>query len=167
MTAANEFVISRVVNAPAALVFKAWTDLESLRKWWGPKGFEMHSCTLDLRPGGVFHYGMTAPGGGEMWGKMTFREIVPPEKLVFVVSFSDKEGNSLRSPMAPGWPLEILSTVTFEEHHGKTTIAMRGVPVNATDEETATFVKGFDSMRMGWGGSFAQLDAFLAGSGAA
>src|SRR5215468_2760397 len=83
------FVITRVFDAPLDLVFKAWTEAERLTHWWGPKGFKMLSCKLDLRPGGVFHYGMQAPNGAAMWGKWVFREIVAPKRLVFVVSFSD------------------------------------------------------------------------------
>lgn len=62
----REFVISRVFDAPRDLVFKAWTEEERLTHWWGPKGFKLRSCKLDLRPGGFFHYGMQAPNGAEI-----------------------------------------------------------------------------------------------------
>src|SRR5262245_13604342 len=131
----REFVVSRVFDAPRGLVFKAWTEEERLAQWWGPKGFTMCSCKLDLRPGGVFHYGMRAPNGAEMWGKWVFREVLAPERLVFVSSFSDQEGNTVRAPFSSDWPLGVLSTVTFIEHQGKTTITMRAVSLDATETE--------------------------------
>ena len=60
----GEFVISRVFDAPRDLVWQSFTQAEHLKHWWGPKGFKMLSCKLDLRPGGIFHYGMRAPNGG-------------------------------------------------------------------------------------------------------
>ena len=75
---------------------------------------------VDLRPGGIFLYGMQAPNGSEMWGKWVFREIVEPERLVFVSSFSDKNAGLTRHPMAPTWPIEMLGTATFIDQGGKT-----------------------------------------------
>ena len=72
-----EFFIRRAFDAPRARVWKAWTDAKSLGQWWGPKGFDIASVKLDLRPGGMFHYLLRSPDGQEMWGKLIFREIVP------------------------------------------------------------------------------------------
>ena len=91
----REFVISRTFDAPRELVWKAFTEREHLMQWFGPKGFKMLAGTVDLRPGGTFHYGMQAPDGKTMWGKWIFREIVPPERLVTVVSFSDEQGGEI------------------------------------------------------------------------
>ena len=157
----REFVITRVFDAPRDLVFKAWTEAERLTHWWGPKGFTMLSCKLDLRPGGVFHYGMQGPDGGDMWGKWVFREIVSPERLVFTLSFSDEEGNTVRAPFSSDWPLEVLSTVTFTEHGSKTTLTMRGVAINSTQTERQAFKAMFDSMENGWTGTLDQLDDYL------
>ena len=62
------------------------------------------SSKMDLRPGGTYHYGMRTPDGKEMWGRFVYREIIPPERIVFVNSFSDPEGGITRHPMAPTWP---------------------------------------------------------------
>ena len=159
--AEREFVITRVFDAPRELVFKAWTETERLKHWWGPQGFTMLSCQCDLRPGGVFHYGMRAPDGTVMWGKWVFREIAKPERLVFVGSFSDEAGGATRHPWAPDWPLETLSTVTFAEHDGRTTLTMRGIPVNATESERKTFAAGHSSMQQGWTGTMNQLADYL------
>lgn len=160
---AFEFVIMRNINAPRERVWKAWTEAERLGQWWGPKGFEIVSVKLDLRPGGTFHYLLRSPDGQEMWGKLIFREIVPQERLVFVVCFSDAEGGLTRHPMNPDWPITVLSTVTFADTGtGKTTVTVKWVAYEATDTERKTFEAGQESMRQGWTGTFERLDAFLA-----
>ena len=115
MSATAPFVITRTVPAPRARVWQAWTEVEHLRHWWGPKGFVVAHCTVDLRPGGLMHYRLRSPEGGDMWGRFLYREIVKPEKLVWVNSFSDEKGGITRHPMAPGWPAEMLTTVTFAD----------------------------------------------------
>jgi uncharacterized protein YndB with AHSA1/START domain len=160
----HEFGITRVFDAPRDLVWKAFTEPERLKHWWGPKGFTMLVCNVDLRPGGVFHYCMRAPNGAEMWGKWVYREIVPPERLVTVVSFTDAEGSLLRHPMNPSWPLELLHTMTLSERDGKTTLRASAVPTNATDEERNTFNAAHKSMEAGFTGTLDQLEAYLASS---
>ena len=156
-----EFVITRVFDAPRELMWKAWTEAERLKEWFGPKGFQIFSCALDLRQEGVFHYGMRMPDGGEMWGKWIFRKIKEPERLVFVGSFSDSRGNITRHPWNADWPLETLLTVTFEEIEGKTAVTVKWVAFNATDVERRTFEDGRDSMRQGWTGTLDNLEEFL------
>src|SRR4051812_29031866 len=109
----GEFVVSRVLDAPQGKVWQAWTEREALEAWWGPKGLTLSVATLDLRPGGVFHYGMRSPDGRVMWGKFVYREVAAPERLVFVVSFTDEKGTPIRHPFSATWPLEVLSTVGF------------------------------------------------------
>jgi uncharacterized protein YndB with AHSA1/START domain len=161
--AGSDFVISRVYDAPRDLVWKCFTDAEHMKHWWGPKGFTVIVSKMDLRPGGTYLYGMKAPDGSPMWGRMVYREIVPPEKLVFINSFSDEKGGLSRHPMAPTWPIEMLSVFTFEElPGGKTRFTVRWSPYNATEEEQKTFDAGHDSMNQGWGGTMDQLGAYLA-----
>ena len=161
-SAQREFVISRVFNAPRELVWKAWTERERLMQWFGPKGFTMTAAMLDFRPGGVFHYCLRSPDGKEMWGKFVYREIVAPERIVLVNSFSDAKGGLTRHPMSPTWPLEMLSTTTFVEHEGKTTLTVLWAPLNPTEEERKTFDAAHDGMRQGWTGTMDQLAAYLA-----
>ncbi len=161
-TTVHEFVITRVFNAPRELVWKAWTERERLMQWFGPKGFTMPTATLDFRTGGVFLYCLRSADGQDMWGKFVFREIVPPERIVLVNSFSDEKGGLTRHPMSPTWPAEMLSTTTFVEHSGKTTITIKWAPLNATEEERKTFDAGRDGMTMGWNGTFDQLAEYLA-----
>ena len=97
-----------------------------------------------------------------MRGKFVYREIVAPERLVFVVSFTDEEGNLKRHPMSPTWPLEVFNTTTLTEQDGKTTQTIHGVPINATEEEPKTFEAGRDSMKQGFKGTLDQLAPYLA-----
>ena len=154
--------LTRVFDAPRELVWKAWTEAERLAHWWGPKGMDVQVRSFDLRPGGVFHYSMRTTNGQEWWGKFVYREISPPERLVFVVSFADSDGTTLRAPFSDEWPLEVHSTVTLEERDGKTTLTLRGIPINANEAEHAAFVGMFESMQQGWGGTLDQLETYLA-----
>lgn len=161
--ASDEFVISRVFDAPRELVWKAFTDPERMRQWWGPKGVKVTASKMDLRPGGIYHYGMQTPDGHEMWGKFVYREIVPPHRIVLVSSFSDKDGNLTRHPLAATWPLEMLSTFTFEEEQGgKTKLTIRWSPLNASEEEIKTFTSGMQGMQQGWTGTLDALSSYLA-----
>lgn len=160
-TGLPEFVTYRVFNAPQALVWQAWTERERLMQWFGPQGYSMTHATLDLRPGGIFHYALRSPGGNEIWGKWLFREIAAPERLVVVSSFSDAQGGIARHPALPNWPLQTLSTTTFSEQDGKTTVAVRWTPLEATPQELKTFAEAHNSMKQGWSGTFAQLASYL------
>lgn len=160
---ARPFVISREFAAPRELVWRAWTELEHFKHWFGPKGFTMTVATMDFRPGGMFHYSMRSPDGQVMWGKAAYREIVRPEKLVWINSFSDKDAGLTRPPFTKElWPLQILTTVLFAETAGRTTVTVTTLPFDATDEERQVFDRNHDSMKMGWGGTMEQLQAYLA-----
>ena len=155
------FEISRLYDAPRQKVWQAWTEPARLKHWWGPRGFKVHTCKVDLRPGGTFLYGMNAPDGSDMWGKFVYREIKAPEKLVFVVSFSDAQGGVTRHPSSPGWPRYILSTVQFDPQGSKTRVSISWLPHDASDEERRIFEAGRPSMTQGWGGTLDQLEAYL------
>ena len=124
----TRLVISRVPDAPRSLVWKAWTDQEQLARWWGPAGYRLRVATIDLRPGGLFHYAMSAPGGQPMWGKLVYQEVSPTDRMIFVSSFCDEKADTIRNPMSAAWPLEIRNTLT-----------LKGGPINATREEKKTF----------------------------
>jgi uncharacterized protein YndB with AHSA1/START domain len=133
-----------------------------MQQWWGPKGVKVRASKMDLRVGGTYHYGMETPDGKIMWGRMVYREITPPERLVFINSFSDEAGGLTRHPLAPAWPLEMLSTFTFEDIRGKTKFTVRWAPYSATPEEQAAFDAGHASMTGGWTGTMDQLEGYLA-----
>src|ERR1022692_443042 len=104
----RELVITRIINAPRELVFKAFTESERLAQWWGPKGSEINVNKLELHPGGTFLYNMETPDGHVMWGKFVYREIIAPERIVFISSFSDENGNTIRAPFSEVWPMEVM-----------------------------------------------------------
>ena len=155
------FTISRTFDAPRALIWKAWSERARLMQWFGPKGFKMPAAKMEFRPGGSFHYCVASPEGDEMWGKFDYREIVAPEKIVLVNSFSDEAGGITRHPMSATWPLEMLSTFTLTEENGRSTATIHWVPLNATDEEINTFNAAHEGMKQGWTDTFDQLAAYL------
>ncbi|WP_263359415.1 SRPBCC family protein [Acidicapsa ligni] len=160
--AMHQFTIERHLHAPRELVFSAWTEKHHLMHWFGPKGVTIPIAEMDLRPGGTFLFCMRMPDGVEMWGKWVFREIVPPEQIVLINSFSNADGELTRHPFADQWPLQMLSTTHFAEHNGGTTIRLKWSPIYATDAEIQSFDAGHESMKQGWTGTFDQLAAYLA-----
>jgi uncharacterized protein YndB with AHSA1/START domain len=165
MTADHQsFTLTRLFNAPRALVFACFSSAEHLSHWWGPKGVEIVNGTLDFRVGGLYHYGMKWPTGGIMWGRFEFREIDSPSRIVFLNSFSDEKASLVRAPFFDGkWPLEMLTILAFEDMPGgKTRFTLTWRPHNATGEEQETFESNHASAGDGWSGSFEKLDAYLA-----
>jgi len=158
----TEFIITRTFDAPCELVWKAWTEPDRMRQWWGPKGFTVTACKMDLRPGGSLHYGLRSPDGHEMWGRFVYREIVAPERIVVDSSFSDADGGLTRHPLAETWPLEMLSTFEFADEGDRATLTVRWLPLHPTDAEQATFDGAHDGMRQGWTGTMDQLAEYLA-----
>lgn len=158
----SAFVIARSFDAPRDLVWKAFAEPDRMKHWWGPKGFAVVAAKMDFRPGGIYHYGLRAPDGNMMWGKFAYREIVCPERIVLVNSFSDELGNIARHPMSPAWPLEKLSTFFFAEEQGRTTVTIEWVPLNANETERETFNAARPGMRQGWTGTLDQLTEYLA-----
>jgi uncharacterized protein YndB with AHSA1/START domain len=161
----QDFVFVRTFAAPRNLVWKAWTTPEALGKWWGPKGATLRVIRFDLRPGGMFHYAFAFQPGHEMYGRFVYREIVAPERLVFVISFSDEAGGITRAPfpqLKDRWPLEILNVVRLTELAGETTLTLRASPLNASEEERAMFASNIHSMRQGYEGGFDKLAEHLA-----
>src|SRR5580692_1135197 len=155
-----DFVISRVFDAPREVLWKAFTEAERMQRWFGPKGSTIVSSKMDLRVGGIYHGAMRNPDGQVMWAKFVYREVSPPVRLSWVHSFSDDKGGLTRHPLSVSWPLELLTTVTFEEAPGgKTKLTLTWAPIEATEAERKTFDAAHDGMRGGWGGTFERLDA--------
>ena len=164
-TKSADFVISRVFDAPRELVWQAFADPERMKHWFGPKGSTIVSSKMDLCVGGIYHGAMRNPDGQVMWAKFVYREVTPPQRLSWVHSFSDEKGGLTRHPLSASWPLELLTTVTFEEAPGgKTKLTLQWTPINATEEERKTFAAARDSMQGGWTGTFERLADYLAGA---
>lgn len=89
----ERMIVTRVIDAPREIVWKAYTQPEFVQQWWGPKGFTSPSCRSDFRVGGTFLYCMRSPDGQEGWTGGQFYEIVPHEKIVYSMYFADSDGN--------------------------------------------------------------------------
>jgi uncharacterized protein YndB with AHSA1/START domain len=152
----RDLVITRIFDAPRELVWKAWTDPELVKHWWGPKGFKSPVSKIDLRVGGVYLNCMRSPEGQDYWSTGVYREIVEPERIVCTDSFSDAEGNVIPASnygMSGEWPLELLVTVTFEEYEGKTKMTLQHVGIPAGENRDLT--------EAGWKESFDKLAEYL------
>lgn len=162
MTTANTFHLTRQLKAPRQLVWDAWTQSDHLAKWFSPTGFTTTIHKLDLSPKGTMLYSMKTPEGFEMWGRWLFQEVEQPTRLVLIQHFSDEHGGITRHPASPTWPQHTLSTMTLEERNGETILNLEWTPYEASEEEIATFNAAFDSMNQGWGGTFENLENYLA-----
>ena len=146
-----DFVISRVFDAPRALVWKAWTDPKQMAQWWGPKGFTNPVCELDVRPGGAIRIDMRGSDGVVHPMTGTFDEIVEPSLLVFTAVAEDQAGNPL---------LEALTTVTFAEHGGKTKVTVHAKAVGIAPVAPQML----DGTEAGWTQSLERLAELVAGA---
>jgi uncharacterized protein YndB with AHSA1/START domain len=156
-------IFTRVFEAPRELIFKMWTESGHFSNWWGPKGSSLQVAKMDVRPGGMFLGCQTSPDGNlVMWVKFAYQEIVSPEKVVFVRSFSDEEGNTIRAPFNLNWPLEIMNSITLEENEGKTTLTLKGCPLNASVEEKAAYDGMTPRLQKDLEGTFNKLADYLA-----
>lgn len=120
--------INRVFDAPLEKVWKAWTDPEIVKKWWGPKDFTAPVVKIDFRVGGSYLYCMRSPHGEDNWSTGVYQEILPLERIVLTDSFADEEGNVVPASnygMIGDWPLELKVTVTFQEEDGKTRLTLQ------------------------------------------
>lgn len=155
------FTIHREFPAPRPVVWKAWTDPDQIRKWWGSAGCTILQCRLDLRPGGVQHYSLRTAEGQNMWGKCLYRDILPPEHLSFILSFANPDGGITPHPLLPTWPLEMLTLVDLAESGNSTALTVSWIPENAGPAEWSTFDSNRDAMQAGWTGTLDRLTAFL------
>lgn len=141
-TQEQALVIERMFDAPRELVWKAWTDPQMVRRWWGPKGFVAPAAEIDFRVGGKWLYAMQSPEfneGRPIWSTGVYREIVPFERIVWTDCFADGQGNVVPATyygMPDDFPLEMLVTVEFEDLGGKTKMTLRheGLPAGEMRE---------------------------------
>ena len=141
--------VTRLVEAPRERVFAAWTQAKHLERWFGPKGFTLHSCEADPRPGGTFRLCMRSPKGEDYWVRGTYREVVAPERLVIACTADDEKGIAR---------LEEVINVTFARQGGKTKLTVHAVASGSTDRAVAML----EGMPKGWAQTVDRLGAHLA-----
>ncbi|MGI8527785.1 MAG: SRPBCC family protein [Pseudolabrys sp.] len=144
-------VLTRIFDAPRALVWQAWTDPKHMAKWFGPQHFTIPVCELDARVGGALRIVMRGPGGTDYPMKGVFREVVTGKKLVFSNIAIDNDGNHL---------LEGEITVTFSDAGGKTRMVLHTHAVGLVPMAPQMLA----GMEAGWSQSFDTLAEVLAGA---
>jgi uncharacterized protein YndB with AHSA1/START domain len=150
-------VISRIFHAPVERVWRAWTETEQIKQWWGPEHFTAPVAKIDFREGGKYHYAMRDPDGNDYWSTGKFVEIVPHQRIVYTDSFADAEGNVIPATtfgMGDDYPDVTTATVTFEDiGEGRTRLTLVGEAPNGEMLEMA---------RSGWSTSMDKLAKVVA-----
>jgi len=153
-------IMERTFAAPRELVFEAYSSAEHLKHWWGPRGWVLSACTVDFRPGGVWHYCMTCMDknqgdfyGFESWGKAIYKEMNAPEKIVYTDYFSDAEGN-----LTEGMPSSEIEITFVQLADNQTKLVSRAT--YASEEELKKVVEM--GMEQGISETYDRLEEYLA-----
>jgi uncharacterized protein YndB with AHSA1/START domain len=139
-------------------VWKAWTNPEEIKRWWGPKNFTAPFVKIDFRVGGKYLLAMRGPDGKDYWNTGIYKEISPMERIVVTDSFSDEKGNVVPATyygMGEGFPLEMTAEFTFEDDNGKTKFTLKYLRMGNLRAEDRK------NMEQGWTESFDKLAASL------
>lgn len=154
------YVLERVFDAPRQLVWKTWTDPELVPRWYGP-GVTSIVHKMEPKSGGVWLHEMQWSGKSN-FQRADYTDVAPHERLVWLHANTDSDWNIISNPMMADWPRILLTTVTFDEKDGKTTMRLTWVPHEATDAEIACFEGALDGMGKGWGAGMELLEKLLA-----
>ena len=148
----SEVIIHRVFDLPVNKVWRALTEAEQFKKWWGPEGFTCPSSKMEARVGCKYLNCMRGPDGKEFWSTGVVKEFIPQKKLVISDHFSDDKGN-IKSASAdygmPGdWPMEFLITFELQEADGATKLKLlhEGIPEEAHDDCVKGWNESFDKL---------------------
>jgi len=150
MSADRELVLTRLINAPRAKVYRAWTDPELLKQWFAPKPYTTPIVEIDVRPGGSAYFVMRGPDGKDLPNRGVYLEVVPNEKLVSTDAYV-KAWEPSEKPF-------MTLILTFEDEGGKTRYTARVRHWTVADRE-AHETMGFHE---GWGLCTDQLEALVA-----
>jgi uncharacterized protein YndB with AHSA1/START domain len=146
-----DIIITRIFDAPRELVFEAFTDPKHIERFWGPDGFTSTVRELDLRPGGAFRIEMRGPDGAAYPCEGNYREVVPPERIVY------SGGPDCGHPCGGGLPPRAVVTISFADKGGKTALTVHTRFESGADRKAAL---GMDYV-MGWAQTLERLSAFL------
>ena len=130
-TMTYDVIVTRVFDAPVELLWKAWSEPEYVKQWWGPAGFTCPRAEMDFRTGGTSLVCMRAPaefGGQDMYNTWTYTEIVPLQRFEYILKFTDKDGNAFDPAdmgFPPGIPREVRNVNIFKDlGSGKTELTV-------------------------------------------
>jgi uncharacterized protein YndB with AHSA1/START domain len=146
MADGNDLLLERILDAPADLVWQAWTSPEHIKRWWAPRPYETPECEIELRPGGKFHTRMTGPDGFDFSGTACVLEVVPGERIVW--SSTMKGGyrpNEFTADGCSGFPFTAIHTFA-DADGGKTRYTATVLHASVKDRD-AHAAMGFDE---GW-----------------
>ena len=161
----GEILLTRVLDAPRALVWQAWTDPAHLMRWFGPESIAVTNCTIDARPGGTIRFVHEATDGSGLKVDVAgvFEEVVAPQRLVILFGFVDADGRPATHPLVPDWPLHarLRTEVTLAERDGKTLLTVRQTVVPQEAAASAGVRKERGLARAGWAETLDRLDALV------
>jgi len=146
---AFELVLEKVINAPRERVYAAWANPEEIKRWFAPKPYTLIVKQMDFKPNGTFQMAMRAPDGMEHSFGGRYREIVPPEKLVWTGEFTNGPADQIRTE------------VNFEAQGTKTKVKARQT-FSVLTPETEPATKG---AKEGWTMTLNQLEAHCGSKG--
>jgi uncharacterized protein YndB with AHSA1/START domain len=134
-TTSHVLRLTRTIKASRQAVFKAWTEPEQMKQWMAPEGLDLPAVEADVRVGGAYRIQMISPDGATHTAYGTYREINPPERLVYTWSWKEEPHSDIG---------ETLVTVTLEEAEGATEVTMlhEGLP---TEERRKDHEEGWTS----------------------
>jgi uncharacterized protein YndB with AHSA1/START domain len=117
LNAERKIVFSRVLDAPRSLVFDAWTRPEMLKHWFGPRGWSLVVCEVDLRVGGRWRFVLRGPGRTQIGMRGVYREIVAPERTVYTETFDHIPGQALVTGVLAehGGQTKLTATVLYHQ----------------------------------------------------
>jgi uncharacterized protein YndB with AHSA1/START domain len=128
---AKDIVVTRVFDAPLEPVWKAWVEPDRVRQWWGPQGFTSPLAQMDFREGGTSLVCMRSPDGHDLYNTWTYQKIVPAQQMEFIMSFADKDGNTV-DPVTIGLPPDVPQDVRH-------LVTFKAVAVNKTEMTVTEF----------------------------
>ncbi len=144
--------IERTFALPLSTVWKAWSEPESFKKWWGPKEFTCPDCHIDFRVGGKILTAMQRANGKKIWSTGSFRDIQPQRKIVCTDSFSNSKGEVVSGAEygMSQMPLELLITVELQERDGKTHLLLQheGLPAELADDCVQGWQSSLDKLEV-------------------
>ena len=145
--------MERTFNASVADVWRVWNDADSVKKWWGPRGYTALVVRNDVREGGSYLWAMKSAQGRMFWSTGTYREVVANQKIVSTMSFSNENGKTIPGSQVsvPGrWPDEITVIVGFSECEGKATVTVTevGIPLIVYALTKIGWAQQFDKMQL-------------------